>query len=90
MRGIEPLRNRLWIDRAGARWWNGRRVADDRTLDRYLAMTAQLNPQPVTVLSFAHAAPCGAITRVRALMERRLACSHSDACAIGIAPARRD
>ncbi len=89
-RGIELLENRIHIDPTGARWWNGRRVADNRTLDSYLATTAQLNPQPVTILTFAHAAPCDAITRVRALMDRRLACSKTNACAIGRAPKRRD
>ena len=92
-RGIEPLTNTIHLDRAGAVSWNGVRLGEPeedaaglKTLDSYLASTAQLNPVPATTLMVDRGTPCARLAAVRALMERHLHCSTGAGCLQGPLP----
>ena len=82
--GIGHLRyfNLVEMDKAGAIRWN-RVVVNTATLDRYLRLSGELDPQPQILLTIDPAAECGSVKQLRARMDRTRICSADRLCGEG-------
>lgn len=72
--------NRLRVSRDGALLWNGSPVTRD-VLREYLALVAQMEPMPVTILDPAPGVDCTLLDSIRDDTER--GCAHGSMCVEG-------
>ena len=79
--------NVIKISSSGAIYWNEVELTGRHgpypILEPYLAVTAEMNPAPLTYLDFDRGAPCSVIDNVRAMMRERLACGQGGVCLQG-------
>lgn len=85
-----PPKNVVKVTKSGDITWNGVSLATQHgalpLLQQYLAVSAELQPQPLTFLDFEPGAPCRTIVAVRESMLKHLDCRRSRRCLQGPAP----
>ena len=74
--------NLVGMDKVGTIRWN-RVVVSAVTLERYLRLSAELEPQPQILLTIDPAADCGSVKTLRNRMDRFKICSVDRLCGEG-------
>lgn len=74
--------NTVRIDPQGRILWNGK-GASWQELTKYLRITHEMIPQPLTLFRPSPSAPCIGVQQVRSLMARELRCHERDSCGEG-------
>lgn len=73
---IEPVRNKVSVDRRGTLYWNGTEV-DLVRLRQYLDITSSMNPRPLFNLVVDPATPCENVNQLVALASQILDCARA-------------
>lgn len=85
-----PAKNVIKVTKSGDITWNEASLDDLHgplhNLRSYLAVIAEMQPQPLIFLDAEPGAPCRTIIRVRELMLKHLDCRNSKKCLQGPAP----
>lgn len=72
-RGLEPIRNKVTLDRDGKLYWNGSFVSHQQ-LGTMLNAAKKLSPQPNLYLEAEMGTPCRELDRVRHEVSEALGC----------------
>ncbi len=75
--------NKIALDRAGKTYWNGEKVSRE-ALDKRLAQSPTLNPEPWVFLETEMGTSCAAVEAVRDQVEEHVDCSTGFRCNEGI------
>ncbi len=80
--GLVELK-RIALDRAGKTYWNGEKVSRE-ALDKHLAQSPTLNPEPWVFLETEMGTSCAAVEAIRDQIEKHVDCSTGFRCNEGI------
>jgi hypothetical protein len=87
---VLPPKNVVKVTKSGDITWNGVSLAAQHGalphLEQYLAVSVEMQPQPLIFLDFEPGAPCRTVARARELMLKHLNCQNSRKCFQGAAP----
>lgn len=72
--GLETVRNKVTLDRAGNLFWNGQAVSDEQ-FSKMLEALKNLSAQPDLYLEAEMGVPCRNLDRVRREVSEALGCS---------------
>lgn len=83
-RGLQVIRNKVPLDRAGKLYWNGSFVSAQQ-FNKMLSAAKKLSPQPEFYLEAEMGAPCRELDRVRDEVSEALGCHDANgACVEGL------